>query len=58
MKGSKVAVVAIVFVVVTIALAFVFGALFDSYALGIGPAIAVAAGFGMAAYIAVREKET
>lgn len=56
MNGKQATVVALVFLVSVIALAFAFGAVFDDYALGIGPAIAVAAGIAVAAWIAVRKR--
>jgi hypothetical protein len=56
MSSRQLGVMAVVFVVSLVALALVFGALFDDFAIGIGPAIAVSIGIAAAAYFAVREK--
>lgn len=54
MNPRRVAGTAVVFVVALVTLTFVFGALFGSTGLGVGPAIAVAVGMAAAVWFATR----
>lgn len=55
MTTSQAVAAGFTFLVTAVALSFVFGLVFDSYALGIGPAIAVGVGVGAAVYFASRK---
>lgn len=56
MHSKQLLIVTLTFIIAAVVLTFVFMQFFDSTAIAIGPAIAVAASLAAAAYFALRDK--
>ncbi|WP_106848710.1 hypothetical protein [Blastococcus sp. Marseille-P5729] len=57
MQSKQMLAVTLTFIIAAVALTFAFMQFFDSAAIAIGPAIAVAVGIAAAVYFAMRDKQ-